>query len=322
MDKPKKQKKMIEFSLNASGWMNIFQLGVMSFLQEIANLDNATFVGTSAGAAVACAVCCKMDLVAVSEEVVQQVKHSKKDFILMVPLMMNCFERMIPMNVAESCDKRLGIVCTEVDRCNIKTVEFSTYKNRQELIDLIHATCHVPILGGYLPRVYRNRWLYDGLFTETHPRSTDHDVFKISWTPTCDCGCCKEKKTRLFCPSVHFPLRWCFLPPSERTMRLIYYHGYCRARASFLKEGFPLHLFNIDKSRLLHDGETVDLNFRKIDKVSPSLAFAELIEEELKQEVEASNSRWSHGKYLCVAIRLLFPYLPIAWLVQPFLADS
>lgn len=219
----------IELSFNASGWLYVFQMGVIHYLQENIDLSNVKLVGTSAGAAAAAAICCDFPANNAAEEMCQQEVVARRDFKSMVPLMKEGLDRLTPFDAAEKCNDRLGIVCTEwvsVFPPAFKTVEISSFSSRRDVVEALSATAHVPILGGYGPHIYRSRWLYDGLFTDTHPRSQAADVFKISWTPDCSCGCTAGSNPRLICPGVLMPLRWCMLPPDDRTLRLIFYHGY------------------------------------------------------------------------------------------------
>jgi hypothetical protein len=235
----------VEFSLNSSGWLAVFQLGVVKLLQDTVDLSSARIVGTSAGAAAGAVICCNFPAEVAAEAMCQQEILSRCDFTKMVPLMKEGLERLAPEGAADACNGRLGIVCTEVQVFppKISTVEFKTYASRKDLVELLGATSHIPVLGGFAPHLYRGRWLYDGLFTLPHARVHDKDVFKISKMAWCECGCTNESHARLFCPAVHFPQRWSVFPPNDKVLRLIFYHGYTQARQVLRRHDFPRHLF-------------------------------------------------------------------------------
>lgn len=235
------------FSFNASGWLYVFQIGVVAMLQEVTELGDVQVHGTSAGAAAAAAMALEFPGQLAAEEMCQQESRSRLDFKAMVPLMKEGLERLTPLDAADRVNGRLGVVCTELRSfCPLRfeTVEFRQYACRKDVVELLSATAHVPVLGGYSPHVYKGRRLYDGLFTDTHPLSDDKKCFKVSWTPQCDCGCTEDPQSnpRLFAPRVRMPLRWCVLPPDDATLRLIFWHGYCEARAVLSRPDFPRHV--------------------------------------------------------------------------------
>ena len=243
------------FSFNASGWLYVFQIGVVAMLQEATDLGNVQVHGTSAGAAAAAAIALDFPGQLAAEEMCQQESRSRVDFKAMVPLMKEGLERLTPLDAAARVNGRLGIVCTELrSSCplHFETIEFRQFSCREDVVELLSATAHVPVLGGYLPHTYKGRRLYDGLFTDTHPLSEDRTCFKVSWTPQCDCGCTKDAASnpRLFAPRVRMPLRWCVLPPDETTLRLIFWHGYCQARAVLKRSDFPRHVLPLKPGAL------------------------------------------------------------------------
>ena len=214
-------------SFNASGWLMIFQSGVVAMLQEATELGDVQLHGTSAGATVSAAILCGFPGQQAAEAMCQDERKSRQDFKAMVPLMKAGLERLVPTDAAELVNGRLSVVCTEVKSlCPLRfdTAAFRQFACRDDVVGLLSATAHVPVLGGYLPHLHKGRWLYDGLFTDTHPLSHDKSAFKVSWTPVCACGCTDgaANNPRLFAPGVNMPLRWCALPPDDTTLRLIF----------------------------------------------------------------------------------------------------
>ena len=95
-------------SFNASGWMNVFQMGVVAALQEFTEmgpskelgspdrtdgLADVKVYGTSAGAVAAAAVALGFPAAFAAEEMCQQEVVSRGDFTSMVPLMKAGLER-------------------------------------------------------------------------------------------------------------------------------------------------------------------------------------------------------------------------------------
>ena len=86
------------FSFNACGWLYIFQIGVVSMLQEATYLDKANAHGTSAGASAAACICLDFPGEFAGEEMCKQQFKSREDFLKMVNLMKDGIERLTPIN--------------------------------------------------------------------------------------------------------------------------------------------------------------------------------------------------------------------------------
>jgi hypothetical protein len=207
----------------------------------------------------------------------------------MVPVMKEMLHELVPSDAAQTCDGRLGIVCTELRGLNARTIEFGRFDTRSEVVALLCATAHVPVLGGWFPYLFRSKWLYDGLFTETHPRAGHRDCFKVSWTPRCDCGCTEDDDPRVFCPQVKIPLWWCVFPPDESTLRLIFWHGYAQAKRGLERDDFPRHRFTFKSSTFVPRW------------------FANTVRHELQTRIDEANPP-GILQLLGTILRLLFPF--------------
>jgi hypothetical protein len=327
----------VDFSFNASGWMMLFQLGVLQCLQEKLDLKEVKSAGTSCGSIVAVCTLCGISASNIGEVVCRKELICRKDFKLIIPLMVEALKEITPENATEICNKRLGVACTEwtsLFPMKIEPIEFGHFENKPDLIEAIRASSHVPLLAGYGSYVYKLRCLYDGLFTDTHPHSNDPKVFKCSWTSECACGCTLDtphNKGRSFFPSVNFPLRWCMLPPDDLTLRLIFYHGYARAHEVISRKEFPSELLKKqEKKTPLVCEESTESIMEKLKhtplKEADALCYEQAvlcsseIEAVLKKKVNDCNLKWTgwNGLYRCVAVAayLLLPFLPIKKFVQ------
>ena len=135
------------------------------------------------------------------------------------------------------------------------------------------------------------------------------------------------------------PLRWCILPPDDTTLRLIFWHGYCQARAVLLRPDFPRHVLPLKpialESSSVESDQGLDENAQHCvealsrapihlasdaTKRSAVLNEAE-IRSEIQRRVDVAERKWT-GCMGCVrscavAVRLLFPCCPLVWCVQP-----
>jgi len=351
--------KKIEFSFNASGWNQIFQMGVVYFFQRHIELKSEQFaaVGTSAGATTAAILAMGVPADVTGEKACVQEVLIKKDFKSMVQVMQKAVRDMTPENAAEYLKSDcFGIVCSELTNCcKLSTIEFREFKDRKDVVELLCATCHIPIFSGYWPYWYDGKYLYDGLFTTTHPRepgsieNNDKTMIYISWTPRCVCGCTKPPNNTLtIAPSVEMPLRWCMLPQNKENLRLIFYHGYCQAYRKFFEEATLRNLFTLKGKSLqpVVDIRGIDLNLGEdnankaalnilkttpIDEPSTDrwnlvLNHSDAIADYISNQVIESNREWSGIcgciKYFCMFLRIFFPCLPIVCCARSCLREE
>ena len=329
-------------SFNASGWLYIFQIGVVSMLQEATYLDKARAYGTSAGASAAACVCLDFPAEFAGEEMCQQQCKSHEDFLKMVKLMKDGIERLTPLDAYEKVNERLSVICTEITSISnfvFNDVEFRNFNSRKELVDILSATAHIPILGGYEPFIYKGRWLYDGLFTNTHPLVNNKKCFKISWTPKCHCGCTKDMSNNpyIFAPDVNLPLRWCFIPPDDTTLRLIYWHGYCKAIEVLLRKDFPTHQMCLKNNAFkkkhykITEKNIENIIRTPITSVTDSDKYYILqqhceIRDEINKRIEKSENNWrgciGFIRYTAVIIRVIFPCCPFKTMVKRIINEE
>ena len=101
-------------SFNASGWLYVFQIGVVTMLQEATELGNTKLYGTSAGAAAAAAIALDFPGQIAAEEMCQQEEQVRGNFKHMVRIMKNSIEKLTPDNASQLVNGRLNVVCTEL----------------------------------------------------------------------------------------------------------------------------------------------------------------------------------------------------------------
>lgn len=310
-------------SFNASGWLCVFQLGVVLFFQDNVNLDNVEVYGTSAGAVAATTIIVNLPSELAGEEMCSKELQARKDFKLMVPLMKEAINRLTPSNSYKVVNKRLNIYCTEIISFfpfKIKNVNFCNFNNNRDLIDLLCATSHIPVIGGYFPYIFKGRRLYDGLFTETHPLKENKKCFKITSSSECYCGCTNNiDSSRVIAPKNKMPLWWSFIPPDNTTLRLIYWYGYCRARNKICNTNFQKNV--IINTNVIIDNSvisTTPINLISNNIKNSIYLYETIIENELKKRIEIAELKWSgiSGilRWASIIFCLLIPYSPLVWL--------
>jgi hypothetical protein len=218
-----------EISFHSSGWMKIFEYGVTKYIQENYDTSCSEIIGTSAGALVACTLCCDIPIDVIYDEIIATRNRSSNPFF-MCKNAKRCIQKFLPKNCIELINNRLTIICSGFTKKGLVRKEYRHFKTYTDVLLYLNATVHLPFLDGILPE--GEDLLYDGMMTDSHPQ-THESCLKITWDKTCYCGCTKTKNS-IF-PDIQIPDQWLFLPPNEYTLSLLYQHGYYCAKRYFLK---------------------------------------------------------------------------------------
>jgi hypothetical protein len=221
-------------SFHASGWMQIYQGGVAKYIQENYHLDDCKMVGTSGGALVACTLCCDIPMDLACKEILEVRKVNRyNNVFLMCDHTKQIVKKMLPLNCIELIKNRLTIVCSKVENMSLVPAYANSYETYTDVLNYLCATVHIPIFDGVLPQITDNQYLYDGMMTDSHSGILD-PCLKVTWDTNCYCGCTKQDDT--ICPEMKIPYLWCFFPPDERILELLYYHGYYSAQKFFKRQ--------------------------------------------------------------------------------------
>lgn len=224
-----------EISFHSSGWMKCFQYGVGKYIQENYDISGCKMIGTSAGALVACALCCDISIDQIYNETIQIRKINKNPF-LMCHYAKQSIRKFLPNNCVELIKNRLTIVCCGLESNGFVSKKYDNFNTEKDIVQYLNATIHIPIIDGFFPDVVGDDLLYDGVLVDSHPNLSDSTLsscLKITWDKNCYCGCTKTQNA-IF-PELEFPLYWIGLPPDVRCLSLLYYHGYYCAKIFFSK---------------------------------------------------------------------------------------
>ena len=93
---------------------------------------------------------------------------------------------IIPDNAADLCNGRLVINVTKVSRNGIEPHRIESFRDNAHLIDVIKASCHIPIIGGMMPSKISAEGkfelisCYDGGLAERSPKAVSEPCIYVS----------------------------------------------------------------------------------------------------------------------------------------------
>jgi len=258
-------RQRLTFSFDSSGWLYLYHLGVAYYIQKklLPHLpdDRLAFSGSSGGALVACALCTKMSIADLAVHVVDTQPECKYNPWRMLPCAEAAMTRFLPDDAAEQAQGRLRVLLTRVQLTwmgfpLVWPEAVSSFCSKAKLMQVLRATCHIPILGGLLPfRIDPDGKEADGAASDRHEGGGYYDgLFWPSVLYTWRAFHASDtliKVSGLGWPTAHIamqipvPPHWVVLPPSQRMLWRLFASGYHDA-ARFWHER---HGHNTDSSR-------------------------------------------------------------------------
>eukprot|EP00667_Euglena_gracilis_P010732 EG_transcript_10934 len=161
------------FSFDSSGWLFLYHFGVARYLREhfLPTADPAAvaFSGASGGALVATALCSNVDL----DRLIAFVVSCRRDCYYtpwrLMPAVEEAIRLFMPPDAHVTCSNRIRILTTKVlpNPPFVMGEVVSEFQNWKHLAQVLRASCHVPLFGGFLPFHMTEAgggWYYDGLF--------------------------------------------------------------------------------------------------------------------------------------------------------------
>jgi hypothetical protein len=214
-----------EISFRASGWMMVFYLGIIKYIQENYKIKNLKLSGSSGGAVSSFMLLCKNIDIDNSVIELERTNYNTNIFNLCDMVKKNINDHIDFVSNKLLKNNQLNITCSCIQNGSINTIIFNKFNNKNDILHYLKASVHIPIIGGLLPYTYDNFYLYDSILTSCHPHITN-DCLKISWNKKCNCNC--QKTLDVINPYVDIPSTWCIFPPND-CLYDIYIHGYYQA---------------------------------------------------------------------------------------------
>ncbi|EDO40337.1 predicted protein [Nematostella vectensis] len=176
-------------TFSGCGFLGIYHLGVVSCMKDNAPSFLAKvkcFGGASAGSFASTALLMDLNIAESSEFVLRLAKRART--LTLGPLHPNfrilqtlrrSFEKILPENAHELASGRLHISLTRVsDFTNLIVSEFHS---KEDLIEALMASSHVPFYSGILPAKFRGTYYIDGGLSDNLPQHfTEGETITVS----------------------------------------------------------------------------------------------------------------------------------------------
>jgi len=219
----------LSFSFDSCGWLYCYHFGVAACLREHLQVDSdkqlppgVTFSGSSGGALVACVLATGVDIHSVFDTVLQQHEDCRRNPLNMFKAVEIALRHFNYKGAHKVLKQRLRVLVTRVTFMwpFVMGEVIDDFPNDEVSIDIMAASCHVPLLAGIFPKRVGGKMYYDGM----------------AWTSALvpwrgPRGSRVVKITARSAPLHHvqspmMPLWWAVFPPSKDVLRGMFWRGY------------------------------------------------------------------------------------------------
>ncbi|KAL5006657.1 hypothetical protein ScPMuIL_015463 [Solemya velum] len=173
----------MNFSVAGCGFLGIYHIGVASCLKQHAPhlLESAKFAGASAGAIVSCCLICDCCLGQCTSFTLKLASKARSRSLgplhpsfHISKILRLALREILPENAHKIASGRLFISLTRVS--DKKSVLVSDYASKEELIQALLCSAHVPFYSGFLPPSFRGVRYVDGGLSDNLPILNDHTI--------------------------------------------------------------------------------------------------------------------------------------------------
>lgn len=178
---PELPRSVIGFSFSGGGFLLPYHLACIRALKDIGLLVQHSdgqgtpqqVGGASAGSLAAAVVACDLDLDVVDEAVDEMTEECRRQgtWTRLGPCLRLRLDKLLPEDAHVRCSGRLHVAVSKVKPWGqLKCKRATHFESRDDLIDALMASCHLPILSnGRLTTSFRGRRVADGGFTDVMP---------------------------------------------------------------------------------------------------------------------------------------------------------
>ncbi|KAH3883484.1 hypothetical protein DPMN_007441 [Dreissena polymorpha] len=173
----------MNFSFAGCGFLGIYHVGVASCLRQHAPhlIETCQFAGASAGAIVSCCLicnCCLGDCTTFTLRLATKARSSTLGPLhprfKIVKILREALREVLPDNAHEIASGKLHISLTRVS--DWKNVVVSEYSSKEELIQALMCSAHVPFYSGLVPPMFRGVRYVDGGLSDNIPAINEQTV--------------------------------------------------------------------------------------------------------------------------------------------------
>jgi hypothetical protein len=267
---------MLYIKFSGAGWMFPFHFGVAKFIQEYIDIHDKepdTFIkvgGVSAGAVTGLMLLLDVDFDDIFDKIVKRHHEMRYNPFKIRECLHDILMEYIPDNQARlhSVQNRLLIGLSKIDFPNFvwKSHLVSTYVDKDHCMDILKASCHIPIINGIQPYYVDGNGYYDGdISGMIDPTDFSKLICVDIQSPV---SLSSQESSQTIHPGILVPMLWRYFPASPFILNSIMQLGYHQAHHYFSQ-----HLESL-KKYLKKDKELPPVNTSQIELLQKIILYS------------------------------------------------
>lgn len=222
----------VVFSFDSCGWLFVYHFGVGAWLSEHLSLERdeskeipqeVAFSGSSGGSLIGCVLACGQKVRDVFDFILEEQPRCRRNPTEMFPAVERALRHFQFEGAYLRANGRMRVLLTRISRTPpfVQGEVIDQFTDNETAIQVLCASCHVPLFAGLWPRQICGRFYYDGLVWP--------DRLLVPWR-----GAPGDQVIRI--SACAHPLAdvkiervlywWAILPPDPRLLRGIFWCGY------------------------------------------------------------------------------------------------
>lgn len=215
----------IKFS--GAGWLFPFYFGVAQQLRRYIDFSQqhtpVKVGGVSAGSVVAIMLLLGVDFETLLKEILEHYPSMKYNPFLIKPVLQIILSKYVSDNVKPYNNKLVVGVCYfNWMKLIWKSDTVHKFPDRKTCIDALRASCHIPVISGFLPSYVNGVGYYDGELSEFNISEMGPSKNKVEIGLTMKPGTIN--------PGIHLPELWKYYPLDPFVLTEIYRLGVLRTK--------------------------------------------------------------------------------------------
>ena len=217
---------MLYINFKGGGWLFPFYFGVAQYLREHLKLqdDKVKVGGASAGSVTALLLLLDCDFYEIYLRTLQRYNEAKHNPFMMKECLNDILIQYIPdepEKIKQCCGKLfVGLTKVDLRRWLVQPHVMSSYACKKTCIDVIKASCHIPVISGLTPYYINGDGYFDGDISGHSLHGDFNHKIDVS---------IRNANVNGITPGVELDEMWVYYPADPFILKSLYQLGYQRA---------------------------------------------------------------------------------------------
>jgi len=219
---------MLFINFQGGGWLFPFYFGAAQFIKEYIDIksENIKIGGVSAGSVTALMLLLEADFYELYSKSISRYNEAKHNPFKMKECLHDILIEYIPNDdekIKNYCNKLLiGVSKIDLKKLLLKPHVLKDYNSKKTCIDIIKASCHIPIISGISPYYVNGEGYFDGEMAGMIAEEPCEKRIDIA-----------IRNNNSINPGIKLPEMWAYYPVDPFVLKTLFTLGYNRTHQYF-----------------------------------------------------------------------------------------